>query len=100
MARRFGTRQETIYRDLRTLEDVGFPIQGDENGQFSRPRLRSANRSTGPELRLKRDECSAMICLIRHNSATIPLRNNLAIAAAKLKGLQGISSPERPDVRL
>jgi predicted DNA-binding transcriptional regulator YafY len=39
LARHFGTRRETIYRDLRTLEDVGYPIQGDENGRFSRPRL-------------------------------------------------------------
>lgn len=43
LARRFGTRRETIYRDLRTLEDLGYPIQGDEDGRFSRPRLLNTN---------------------------------------------------------
>jgi hypothetical protein len=39
LAARFKTRRETIYRDLRTLGEVGIPIQGDESGRLSRPRL-------------------------------------------------------------
>jgi predicted DNA-binding transcriptional regulator YafY len=95
LARRFGTRRETIYRDLRTLEDVGYPIQGDENGRFSRPRLLDAKRAASPELRLTRDECSALVCLIRHGSMTVPLGKSLATAAAKLKAMQAIPSAER-----
>jgi predicted DNA-binding transcriptional regulator YafY len=69
LARRFGTRRETIYRDLRTLEDVGYPIQGDENGRISRPRLLDGTKhAPSPELRLTRGECSALLCLIRQGS--------------------------------
>src|ERR1022692_2828104 len=73
LARRFGTRRETIYRDLRTLEDLGYPIQGDENGRFSRPRLLEGKRVLKPELRLTTDECSALLCMIRHPGALIPM---------------------------
>src|SRR2546425_8177830 len=37
LAARFKTRRETIYRDLRTLGDVGIPIEGDESGRFGPP---------------------------------------------------------------
>jgi predicted DNA-binding transcriptional regulator YafY len=30
LAARFGTRRETIYRDLHALEDAGYPIEGGE----------------------------------------------------------------------
>src|SRR5689334_19296966 len=32
LARRFGTRRETIYRDMRALEDAGYPLTGDDQG--------------------------------------------------------------------
>src|SRR5436309_14723355 len=37
LAARFKTARDTIYRDLRTLGDVGIPIEGDESGRLSRP---------------------------------------------------------------
>jgi predicted DNA-binding transcriptional regulator YafY len=96
LARRFGTRRETIYRDLRTLEDVGYPIQGDENGRISRPRLLDGTKhAPGPELRLTGGECSALLCLIRQGSTAVPLRRGLATAATKLRAMQAIPSAER-----
>jgi len=94
LARRFGTRRETIYRDLRTLEDLGYPIQGDENGRFSRPRLLEDKRALKPELRLTNDECSALVCVIRHPGAMVPMRKHLATAAAKLEAMQPIPAAE------
>jgi predicted DNA-binding transcriptional regulator YafY len=94
LARRFGTRRETIYRDLRTLEDLGYPIQGDENGRFSRPRLLDDKRALKPELRLTNDECSALVCMIRHTGAMMPVRKDLSAAAAKLEAMQAIPSAE------
>jgi len=94
LARRFGTRRETIYRDLRTLEDLGYPIQGDENGRFSRPRLLEGQRALKPELRLTSDECSALVSMIRHPGAMIPLRKHLAAAAAKLEAMQPLPAAE------
>lgn len=72
LARRFGTRRETIYRDLRTLEDLGYPIQGDENGRLSRPRLLDGKRAGKAELRLTNDECSALLCMLGNPGALIP----------------------------
>ncbi len=40
LAEKHHVRKETIYRDLRALEDLGFPITGDIHGYKSRPRLR------------------------------------------------------------
>jgi predicted DNA-binding transcriptional regulator YafY len=94
LARRFGTRRETIYRDLRTLEDLGYPIQGDENGRFSRPRLLDDKRAGKPELRLTNDECSALILTIRHTGALFPMRKHLASAGAKLEAMQALPSTE------
>src|ERR1700751_6100481 len=42
LAAEFRTRRETIYRDLRVLQDAGYPITGDEHGHLSRPRLMSS----------------------------------------------------------
>lgn len=40
LAEKHRVRKETIYRDLRDLEALGFPITGDIHGYKSRPRLR------------------------------------------------------------
>lgn len=39
LAGRFHVRRETIYRDIRALEELGFPICGDIHGIKSRPNL-------------------------------------------------------------
>ena len=41
LAARFHVRRETVYRDLRALEELGVPIVGDLHGVKSRPRLAS-----------------------------------------------------------
>ncbi len=41
LAARFHVRRETVYRDLRALEELGFPVVGDIHGVKSRPRLAS-----------------------------------------------------------
>jgi predicted DNA-binding transcriptional regulator YafY len=94
LAKRFGTRRETIYRDMRTLEDLGYPIQGDENGRFSKPRLLEDKRALRPELRLTNDECSALVWMIRHPGAITPMRTHLAGAAAKLEAMQTLPAAE------
>lgn len=94
LARRFGTRRETIYRDLRTLEDIGYPIQGDENGRLSRPRLLEGSRTVRPDLRLSQNECLALLSLIKTNRAVAPFKKELASAEAKLLAMQAIPSEE------
>jgi predicted DNA-binding transcriptional regulator YafY len=51
MASQFGTRRETIYRDLRVLADAGYPVTCDEFGRLSHPRLLPEDRRRAPELR-------------------------------------------------
>ena len=48
LAARFKTRRETIYRDLRALQAIGYPIVGDESGLLSRPQLAPGLRTTIP----------------------------------------------------
>ena len=43
LAAKFHTRRETIYRDLQVLHDAGYPIGGDDDGRWSRPRLLPAS---------------------------------------------------------
>ena len=57
-ARRFGTRRETIYRDLRTLEDAGYAVVGDNEGHLSRPHLLEGRRT--PQVRFTSDELTAL----------------------------------------
>lgn len=58
LARRFGTRRETIYRDLRALEDAGYPVTG-EGGHLSRPRLLDGGKRT-PQVRFTAGELNAL----------------------------------------
>lgn len=46
LAARVNVRRETIYRDLRVLEEVGFPISGDAHGVKSHPRLLTGSSTT------------------------------------------------------
>jgi proteasome accessory factor B len=58
LARRFGTRRETIYRDLRALEDAGYPVVGDDDGHLSRPHLLDGRRT--PQVRFTPEELNAL----------------------------------------
>jgi predicted DNA-binding transcriptional regulator YafY len=87
LAERHRVRKETIYRDLRALEDLGFPITGDIHGYKSRPRLREGYQAklmpipfTIPEL--------AAICFcatLTENLTGTALHGALQEAIAKIR---------------
>jgi proteasome accessory factor B len=87
LALRFGTRRETIYRDLRALEDAGYPISGDELGRLSHPRLLPEARRTAPHLRLSDEEITALLWASRQAAEKSPFREALGAATAKLRAM-------------
>jgi predicted DNA-binding transcriptional regulator YafY len=84
LAAEFRTRRETIYRDLRVLQDAGYPITGDERGRLSRPRLIS---SQVPDIRFSPPELDALLLAIAQAQAALPSTELLSSAALKLKAL-------------
>jgi predicted DNA-binding transcriptional regulator YafY len=84
LAAEFRTRRETIYRDLRVLQDAGYPITGDERGRLSRPRLMS---SQVPDIRFSPPELDALLLAIAQAQAALPRTELLSSAALKLKAL-------------
>lgn len=84
LASEFGTRRETIYRDLRALQEAGYPIAGDERGRLSRPRLIS---SRVPDLRFSPLEMEALLLAVKQAQAAVPSSASLSSAALKLKAL-------------
>ena len=84
LAAEFRTRRETIYRDLRVLQDAGYPITGDERGRLSRPRLIS---SSVPDIRFSALELDALLLAVAQAQAALPNTESLASAALKLKAL-------------
>ena len=84
LATRFRTRRETIYRDLRVLQDAGYPIAGDERGRLSRPRLIA---SAVPELRFAPTEVDALLLAAAQAQAALPSAESLSSAIIKLKAL-------------
>jgi proteasome accessory factor B len=87
LANRFGTRRETVYSDLRALEDAGYPIAGDEAGRRSRPRLLPEARRLAPGLRLTDDEIRALLWNARQVSGKSPFHRALHTAAFKLRAM-------------
>ena len=87
LASRFGTRRETIYRDLRALEDAGYPICGDELGRLSHPRLLPEARRNAPHLRLSDEEITALLWASRQATEKSPFREALGVATAKLRAM-------------
>ena len=90
LAAEFRTRRETIYRDLRVLQDSGYPITGDETGRLSRPRLVA---SRVPDIRFSPAELNALLLAVTQAHAALPTAESLASAAFKLKAL-AISEPD------
>ena len=84
LAARFGTRRETIYRDLRVLQDAGYPIAGDDQGRLSRPRLLSAKV---PEVGFSKPELDALLLAISQAEVALPDSKSLASATSKLSAL-------------
>jgi predicted DNA-binding transcriptional regulator YafY len=84
LAADFRTRRETIYRDLRVLQDAGYPITGDERGRLSRPRLIS---SQTPDIRFSASELDALLLAVAQVGAALPDAGSLSSAALKLRAL-------------
>jgi proteasome accessory factor B len=84
LAAEFHTRRETIYRDLRALQDAGYPITGDERGRLSHPRLISSHT---PEIRFSAAELDALLLAVAQAQAALPSARSLSSAALKLKAL-------------
>ncbi len=95
LAARFHARRETIYRDLRALQEVGYPIAGDTEGRLSRPTLPSDFRATLPQVPFTKQELTALTWAARQAGPRQPFRAGLDGALLKL---QGMASP--PDARL
>ncbi len=88
LAARFKTRRETIYRDLRVLEEVGYPIRGDESGRIGgRPRLATSGLSGGRPTPFTRQEVAALVWAIKRSEARQPFHAALATALPKLQAL-------------
>jgi predicted DNA-binding transcriptional regulator YafY len=84
LAAEFRTRRETIYRDLRVLQDAGYPITGDERGRLSRPRLIS---SDVPDIRFSAAELEALLLAVAQAQTALPNSESNSSAALKLKAL-------------
>ncbi len=92
LAAHFGTYRQAIYRDLRALQDAGYPIAGDEEGRLSRPRLLSSQLSAIP---LAPDELEALLLAARQARPALPNENSLSAALLKLEAMGGSSSSSR-----
>ena len=95
LAARFHTRRETIYRDLRALQEVGYPITGDAEGHLSRPTLPSEFRATVPQVPFTKQELTALAWAARQAGSRQPFRTGLDGALLKLQGMAAA-----PDARL
>ena len=87
LAARFKTRSETIYRDIHTLEAIGYPVVGDESGRLSRPRLAPGVRATVAAAALTRREVTALAWAVKHTGPGQPFHSALATAMAKLQAM-------------
>jgi len=87
LAAKHAVRRETIYRDLRALEDLGFPITGDIHGYKSRPRLREGYQAKLMPIPFTLPELTALCfsaTLTEHLAGT-PLHGPLQEAIAKIR---------------
>jgi proteasome accessory factor B len=87
LASRYGTRRETIYRDIRALEAAGYPITGDDRGRLSHPYLLPEARRRSPELRLTDAEIAALLWSGKQAKSNSPFREALDSAGAKLRAM-------------
>lgn len=92
LARRFRTRRETIYRDLRALEDAGYPIVGDEDGHLSRPQLLTDGKHA-PQVRFTPEEVNALDWAAAQASAG-PFAEALDNARHKLQAISAALGQE------
>jgi proteasome accessory factor B len=87
LAAQFGTRRETIYRDLKALEDAGYAVVGDESGRLSNPRLLPEDRRRAPELRLTDTEIAGLLWSAKQSGAGSPFSDSIDSAVGKLEAM-------------
>lgn len=87
LAARFHTRRETIYRDLRALQAIGYPIVGDAEGRLSHPSLAPEVRATIPPVLLTQQELAALVWSTKQAGSKQPFRAGLDSALLKLQSL-------------
>jgi predicted DNA-binding transcriptional regulator YafY len=87
LAARYKVRRETIYQDLHALDDIGYPIAGDESGRLSRPRLAADGRPAIPPVPFTRQEVAALVWAVKEAGARQPFRSALGTAVPKLQAL-------------
>jgi proteasome accessory factor B len=90
LAAEFHTRRETIYRDLRALQDAGYPVTGD-GGRLSHPRLLSGSV---PEIRFSSTELQALRTAVAQVQVSLPSFEALHAASIKLNALVTYDPPE------
>ena len=87
LAARFKTRRETIYRDLRALQAVGYPIVGDESGFLSRPQLAPGLKTVLPPVPFTPKEIAALVWAVKEAGDRQPFRAALSTALPKVQAL-------------
>ncbi len=92
LAAKFHTRRESIYRDLRVLQDAGYPVTGDDRGRLSRPRLLA---SDVPNIQFTSRELAALIFAANAQDVTM---NADALSSAALK-LKALAESEQSDAQ-
>jgi predicted DNA-binding transcriptional regulator YafY len=89
LAGHFGTTERTIFRDLRDLEEIGFPLTNDEHG------YRIMEGATMRPLQLDAGERALLRLLVENPSVRKPpaLARRLEILGAKLDRIAPPSGP-------
>jgi predicted DNA-binding transcriptional regulator YafY len=95
LAARFHTRRETIYRDLKVLQQAGYPVTGDSAGCLSRPTLPADFRATSLPLAFTKQELAALTWATKQAGSRQPFRGGIEGALLKLQGMAA-----GPDTRL
>jgi predicted DNA-binding transcriptional regulator YafY len=87
LAARFKTRRETIYRDLRALQTIGYPIVGDESGLLSRPQLSPGLTPVLPPVPFTSKEIAALVWAVKEAGNRQPFHPALSTALPKVQAL-------------
>ena len=83
LAAQFRTRRETIYRDLRALQEIGYPVSRDDDGSLSHPPLFGQPFSPLPGL--SNDEVESILWVIKQAEKKEPYHEPLSRVEQKIR---------------
>ena len=86
---RFSASRETIYRDVKAIQAIGYPVVGDEAGRLFPLRLDPGFRGAAPTVPLTRQEVAALMWAVKQVGTHQPFRAALSTAVPKLQALVG-----------